>query len=81
MTLTHLVLFEVATLGDHVALVEAEALVEHAILEPDLSTRLQEDLVEVVSDTTPVLYLSYHVAHCPPRYACIVVLDLRTILI
>ena len=45
---------------------EAEVFVEHGISEPDFCTSVKEDLIKVVSDTTSILHLADHIAHCPP---------------
>lgn len=48
---------------------EAEVFIEHVISKPDFSVGIEEDLVEVVSYSTTVLYLSDHVTHGTPRYS------------
>lgn len=63
------VLLHLGTLGDDVALVEAEVALEHVLSKPDFTEGVEQPLVVVVCHTATILNLTKHVADTGPVHS------------
>lgn len=63
------VFLHLGTLGDDVALVEAEVALEHVLSKPDFTEGVKQPLVIVVCHTATILDLAKHVADTGPVHS------------